>query len=60
MTDSQLNDMIEAGAAALDLPIEPAWRDAVRGHLRGLLQAGAVVMRAELPDSMDAAEILLA
>jgi hypothetical protein len=46
---------VEQMAAALSLPIDPAWRDAVARNLAGHLAAGRLLMDFPLPDEPEPA-----
>jgi hypothetical protein len=52
-----LDDFIAAGAAALDLTIEPEWRPAVRAHLEVTLRHAALVTEFALPDDIEPAPV---
>ena len=47
--------LIDAAAAALDLPIDPAWKPAVRAHLEVTLRFGRLVGEFPLPDDAEPA-----
>ena len=55
-----LDAYIDAVSAALDLPIEPAWRDAVRANLKVTLAMGRRVEDFKLPDSAEPAPVFCA
>ncbi|MDB5629709.1 MAG: hypothetical protein JWQ51_2049 [Tardiphaga sp.] len=55
-----LDAYIDAVSAALDLPIEAAWRDAVRANLKVTLAMGRHVEAFELPDSAEPAPVFSA
>ena len=55
-----LDALIDAGAAALGLPINPAWRDAIRLHLGISLDLAASVDTFKLPDEADPAPVFTA
>ncbi len=55
-----LDDFIAAAAAALDLPLEPAWRPAVKANLEVSLRLGNMVAEFELPDAAEPAPIFKA
>ncbi len=59
MTDP-LDAYIDAVSAALDLPIENAWRDAVRANLKVTLAMGRRVDDFKLPDSAEPAPVFSA
>ena len=55
-----LDDFIDAGALALDLPIEPAWKAAVRVNLDVTLRHGQSVAEFKLPDDAEPAPVFVA
>jgi Protein of unknown function (DUF4089) len=55
-----LDDLIDAAARALDLPIEPAWKPAVKTNLQVTLGHGDVVAAFELPDEAEPAPVFVA
>ena len=58
--DDPLDDVITATAGALNLPIEPAWRPAVRTHLEVTLRLARLVEDFDLPDDAEPAPIFRA
>ena len=52
-----LDELIDAGANALALPIEPAWKPAIRANLAVALRLAGVVAEFELPDEAEPAPI---
>ena len=56
----QLDDSIDAMARLLDLPIEPAWKDAVKGHLAVTLLLAASFAEFPLPDEAEPAAVFVA
>jgi hypothetical protein len=56
----QLADFINAAARVLDLPIEPAWKAAVEGHLAVTLRLAASVAQFPLPDETEPAPVFVA
>jgi hypothetical protein len=50
-----LDDLITATAATLALPIDPAWRPAVRANLEVNLRLARLVDAFELPDDAEPA-----
>jgi hypothetical protein len=52
-----LDDFIDAAARALDLPVEPQWRPAIKTNLDVTLRLGALVAAFELPDEAEPAPI---
>ncbi len=59
MTD-KLDDYIDAVASALSLPIEPAWKPAVRMNLEVSLRMARLVDEFPLPDESEPASIYVA
>jgi hypothetical protein len=55
-----LDDYIDASARLLDLPLEPAWKPAVRAHLEVTLRLGALVGDVDLPDEAEPAPVFVA
>ena len=55
-----LDDLITAGARALDLEVDKAWMPAVRGHLQVTLRHGARVAAFALPDDAEPAPVFKA
>jgi hypothetical protein len=55
-----LNDFVEAAAAALGLPLEEAWKPAVKANLEITLKHAATVADFELPDEAEPAPIFKA
>jgi hypothetical protein len=56
----QLDDFITATADALALPIDPAWRPAVRTHLEITFRLGKQVEEFDLPDDAEPAPVFRA
>ena len=52
-----LDDFIVAAAAALDLPLEPAWKPAVKANLEVTLKLAATVTEFDLPDAAEPAPV---
>jgi hypothetical protein len=52
-----LDALIEAAAKALRLPIEPAWKPAIKGNLAVSLRLAAIVEEFELPDEAEPAPV---
>lgn len=52
-----LDALIDAGAAALGLKIDPAWRETIRLHLGISLDLAASVDAFALPDDADPAPV---
>jgi len=59
-SNDPLDDLISATADALALPIDPAWRPAVRTHLEITFQLGKLVEEFELPDDAEPAPVFRA
>ena len=55
-----LDDFIDAAARALDLPLEPAWRPAVKANLLVTLRQAALVSEFVLPDDAEPAPVFRA
>ena len=55
-----LDDLIDAAARALDLPIEPDWKAAVKTNLQVTLRHAAHVAAFELPDEAEPAPVFVA
>ncbi|MGH6665385.1 MAG: DUF4089 domain-containing protein [Pseudolabrys sp.] len=55
-----LDDFIAAAARALDLPLEPQWRSAIRANLAVTLQHAKAVAEFPLPDEAEPAPIFKA
>ena len=55
-----LDDLIDAAARVLELPIEPAWKAAVKSNLQGTLRHGAHVAEFALPDEAEPAPVFVA
>ena len=56
----KLDDFIDAAAAALDLPLEPAWKGAVKANLEVSLRHAAACVDFPLPDEAEPAPIFKA
>jgi hypothetical protein len=52
-----LDDFIDSAARVLDLPIEPAWRGAIKANLAVTLRMGALVAEFALPDDAEPAPV---
>jgi len=50
-----LDDFIESAAAALELPLEPDWKPAVKANLAVTLKHAAAVTEFKLPDDAEPA-----
>jgi hypothetical protein len=55
-----LDDYIDAVAKALGLPVEEAWRPAVRANLEVSLRLGRLVDEFALPDETEPAPVFTA
>jgi hypothetical protein len=52
-----LDAYIDSAAALLNLPLEPAWKGAVRANLEVTLKLAALVGEKELPDDAEPAPV---
>ena len=55
--DAHLDAFIGAAAEALDLPVEPEWKPAVKANLAVTLRLAAMVAEFELPDEAEPAPV---
>jgi hypothetical protein len=55
-----LDDFIDAAACLLDLPIDPAWKDAVKRHLEVTLRLAASFADFPLPEETEPAPVFMA
>ena len=55
-----LDDLIDAAARALDLPVEPDWKPAVKTNLAVTLRHGTHVAEFPLPDDAEPAPVFVA
>lgn len=60
MNDDDLDRLIAAGTALLNIPIEPGWQPTIRRHLAISLGHAAGVLDFALPDDADPAPVFLA
>jgi hypothetical protein len=60
MAADPLDDFIDAAAKALALPIEDAWRPAVRANLEVSLRLARLVDEFTLPDEAEPASVFTA
>jgi hypothetical protein len=60
MTDEDLDGFITAGTALLELPVQPAWRAAIRLHLAISMTHARTVLAFPLPDESDPAPVFSA
>ena len=59
-TPDPLDDFIEIAARLLDVPLDPAWKPAVRANLEITLRLGVMVEGFALPDEADPAPVFTA
>lgn len=52
-----LDSYIDAAAEVLALPMEPAWKPAIRANLQVTLRLAAVLAELELPDEAEPAPV---
>ena len=52
-----LDALVEAGAKALGLPLDPAWHASVKFNLQLVLRHGALVDEFQLPDDAEPAPV---
>ena len=55
--DAHLDQLTDAAASALALPIEPEWRPAIKANLQVTLRLAALVTEFELPDQAEPAPV---
>jgi hypothetical protein len=60
MSTDPLDNFMLAAAAALDLPLEEAWKPAVKAHLAVTLRQAALVAAFKLPDEAEPAPVFRA
>jgi hypothetical protein len=60
MADDPLDSFIETAAQALKLPLEPAWKPAVKANLKATLAHAATVTEFKLPDEAEPAPVFRA
>ena len=60
MDDTQLDALIDAGAAALGIEMQPQWRQAVRMHLAISLGHAQTVLDEPVEDHLDPAPVFRA
>jgi hypothetical protein len=58
--DEELDDLIEAAARLLAMPVDPAWVPAIRGNLDVTLKLAALVAAFRLPDEAEPAPVFRA
>lgn len=56
----QLDDYIDSAAKALNLPLDPAWKPAVRANLDVSLKLANLVSEFPLPDDAEPAPVFKA
>lgn len=56
----QLDDFIDSAAKVLSLPLEPAWKPAVRANLEASLKLANMVSEFPLPDDAEPAPVFKA
>ena len=52
-----VDNLIDAAAAALALPIEPEWKPGIKSNLQVTLRVAAMVAEFELPDEAEPAPV---
>ena len=57
MTDTELDNWIDAGTALLGIAVQPEWRAAIRLHLGITLGHANTVLAFRLPDEADPAPV---
>ena len=60
MAADPLDDYVDAAAKALALPIDPAWKPAVRANLEFSLRIARLVDEFPLPDETEPASVFAA
>jgi 1-carboxybiuret hydrolase subunit AtzG-like protein len=60
MDDTKLDALIDAGTAALGIPMQTEWRQAVRMHLAISLGHTRTVLETGIPDLVDPAPVFRA
>ena len=55
-----LDDFVEAAAAALGIPLEDAWKPAVKANLEVILRHADIVAEFKLPDDAEPAPVFKA
>jgi hypothetical protein len=59
-TPPDLDEFITAAAAALDLPLDPAWQASIKANLEVTLRHAATVAEFPLPDDAEPAPVFRA
>ena len=57
MPSPPLDDFIAAAAAALDLPLDPAWQPSIKANLEVSLRLANLVAEFPLPDEAEPAPV---
>lgn len=57
MTDAELDAYVAASARVLGIPMDPAWREAVKANLEVAFRMGALVAEFPLPDEAEPAPV---
>jgi hypothetical protein len=57
LDEEALDKLIDASAAALGLPIDPAWKPAIKGNLAVTQRLAALLDEQELPDEAEPAPV---
>jgi len=52
-----LDTLIDVASRAMDLPVEPEWKPAIKAHLEVVLRLAAVVEQFKLPDEAEPAPV---
>ncbi|MBO0741303.1 MAG: DUF4089 domain-containing protein [Hyphomicrobiaceae bacterium] len=55
--NQSLDDLIDALAGVLQLPIDPAWKPAIKANLQVTLRLASLVAEFELPDEAEPAPV---
>jgi hypothetical protein len=59
-SNDHLDSYIESAAAALGIPLDPAWKPAIRANLDVTFKFAALVGEKELPDDAEPAPVFKA
>ena len=54
------DEIVDAGAAALGIPLEPQWKAEVKSQLQTILSHGVAVAEFSLPDDIEPAPVFKA
>lgn len=60
MPSDPLDSFVDAAAQVLDLPLDPAWRGAVKANLSVILSQAALFADFSLPDDAEPAPVFTA